>query len=155
MRQSPPKAELALVVGVHRVPITSLYQLTQNGEFENHQMVAMDECWSPWLWQSLGLNARDHPRLPLLEEMRQARREYLSRPPPLASYEDEGPREQPRLLPLTLRGREAAREYLRKLDPDFVVMAPPCTEWSQLQNVNQRTRRCGAYEGRGNFNALC
>ena len=40
---------------------------------------------------------------------------------------------------LTLRGREAAREYLRKLDPDFVVMAPPCTEWSQLQNVNQRT----------------
>ena len=34
---------------------------------------------------------------------------------------------------LTLRGREAAGKFLRNLDPDFVVMAPPCTEWSHLQ----------------------
>ena len=40
---------------------------------------------------------------------------------------------------LTVRGREAARIYLRNLDPDFVVMALPCTEWPQLQNVSQRT----------------
>lgn len=40
---------------------------------------------------------------------------------------------------LTLRGREAARNYFVKLDPDFIAMGPPCTEWSQLQNVNQRT----------------
>ena len=40
---------------------------------------------------------------------------------------------------LTRRGREAARRYLMKMDPDFVAMAPRCTEWSQIQNINQRT----------------
>ena len=40
---------------------------------------------------------------------------------------------------LTLRGREEAPNYVVKLDPDFIAMAPPCTEWSQLQNVNQMT----------------
>ena len=39
----------------------------------------------------------------------------------------------------TTTGRNAARRYLLKLDPDFVAMAPRCTEWSQMQNINQRT----------------
>ena len=40
---------------------------------------------------------------------------------------------------LTRKGREAARKALIAADPDFIAMAPPCTEWSQMQSVNQRT----------------
>ena len=40
---------------------------------------------------------------------------------------------------LTRKGREVARKALVATDPDFIVMAPPCTEWSQIQSVNQRT----------------
>ena len=49
--------------------------------------------------------------------------------------------------PVTLPGwdlnrpevRTQAREYLREVDPDFVVLAPPCGPWSQIQLINQRT----------------
>ena len=40
---------------------------------------------------------------------------------------------------LTTRGREAARKALGAADLDFIALAPPCTEWSQMQSVNQRT----------------
>ena len=36
---------------------------------------------------------------------------------------------------LTRKGKEAARKSLMKIDPDFIAMAPPCTERSQMQNV--------------------
>ena len=35
--------------------------------------------------------------------------------------------------------RAQAREYLVEVDPDFVVIAPPCGPWSQVQLLNQRT----------------
>ena len=49
--------------------------------------------------------------------------------------------------PITLPGwdlnvaevRAKAREYLVQIDPDFVVIAPPCGPWSQVQLLNQRT----------------
>ena len=40
---------------------------------------------------------------------------------------------------LTRKGRDAVRAALLAADPDFIALAPPCTEWSQLQSVNQRT----------------
>ena len=34
--------------------------------------------------------------------------------------------------------REQARSYIRQWDPDLIVLAPPCSPWSSLQNCNQR-----------------
>ena len=49
--------------------------------------------------------------------------------------------------PITLPGwnleapavRVRAREYLKEIDPDFIMLAPPCGPWSQIQLINQRT----------------
>ena len=50
---------------------------------------------------------------------------------------------QPITLPdfdlLQPAGRELARRYLQEVDPDLLVLSFPCTEWSQLQQINQRT----------------
>ena len=35
--------------------------------------------------------------------------------------------------------REDARCYLRRIDPDFIMLAPPCAPWSTLQRLNQKT----------------
>ena len=45
----------------------------------------------------------------------------------------------PRFDLLTCSGRNAARHYMSQLDPDFIPLAPRCTEWCQFQNINQRT----------------
>ena len=37
---------------------------------------------------------------------------------------------------LTRKGRDVARAALLAADPNFIALAPPCTEWSQLQSVN-------------------
>jgi hypothetical protein len=36
-------------------------------------------------------------------------------------------------------GRTCARKYIMEVDPDFVVLAPPCGPWSTIQLINQRT----------------
>ena len=49
--------------------------------------------------------------------------------------------------PITLPGwslevsavRDRARQYLKEVDPDFIMLAPPCGPWSQIQLINQRT----------------
>jgi len=50
---------------------------------------------------------------------------------------------QPIALPdfdlLKLAGRGLAREYLQEVDPDLLILSFPCTEWSPLQQINQRT----------------
>ena len=35
--------------------------------------------------------------------------------------------------------RAKARTNLQEVDPDFVVLAPPCSPWSHMQLINQRT----------------
>ena len=54
-------------------------------------------------------------------------------------WEAWGPITLPSYDLLTRKGTEAARKSLMKIDPDFIAMAPPFTEWSQMQNVNRRT----------------
>ena len=49
--------------------------------------------------------------------------------------------------PITLPGwnldlpevRAKARAYIEEVDPDFIMIAPPCGPWSQIQIINQRT----------------
>ena len=35
--------------------------------------------------------------------------------------------------------RRRARRNVQEVDPDFVVLVQPCTPWSQLQNLHQRS----------------
>jgi hypothetical protein len=37
------------------------------------------------------------------------------------------------------KDQEEAWRYLLRFDPDFVVVAWPCTPWSQMQRINRRT----------------
>ena len=40
---------------------------------------------------------------------------------------------------LTIGGQRRCNDYLRSFQPDAVVFAFPCTTWSVMQQINQRT----------------
>ncbi len=119
---APPQAELAMVVGTHRVPMTEVLLTDSDGNWVKKNMVDLGQYGKTkvgqWLWQAVGFSSTEGNHgirpynLPLMRELRAAVpgarakcKRQLS-----GQYRDQEGRVLPALLDVNLRGRDMSME---------------------------------------------